>query len=169
MARAGSLDFLHLGVLALAAIFLIAAAVWDARNFRIPNLLSLALLLLFPAFVSTAPATVAWGQHLAVAGLVLGAGFILYTKKIIGAGDVKLLSVASLWAGPDYLDLLLLIMAIAGGLLAVATAGVTFYRRRKAKSSATASLRKERIPYGVAIAVGGLCTLIVLYRSVPFS
>ncbi|MDD5587110.1 MAG: prepilin peptidase [Alphaproteobacteria bacterium] len=169
MIMAASSVLLHQGVLTLAAILLIAAAVSDAMSYRIPNAVSLALLVLFPVYVITAPSAIAWGQHLFVAVVVLAAGFFMFTRQYIGAGDVKLLGAASLWAGPGLLDLLLFITAIAGGLLAIATAGVTYYRRRRGGSPGKASLAKERIPYGVAIAIGGLCTLIMLFHPALLS
>ncbi|MDD5587453.1 MAG: hypothetical protein PHY92_10980, partial [Alphaproteobacteria bacterium] len=80
----------------------------------------------------------------------------------------KLIGVASLWAGPEHLALLLFITAMAGGLLAVAIAGAAFYRLRKAKIPGMDSIAKERVPYGVAIAVGGLCTLMMLFPPAQF-
>ena len=164
-----NLAFWHQGVLALAAILLVTAALWDARRYRIPNFLSLALLALFPVYVLTSVPKLLWEQHVFIAAVVLVVGFFLSIKKYIGAGDIKLLSVASLWAGPDHVGLLLLITTIAGGLLAVFTAGVTIYRHRKSGASGKAAVTKAPIPYGVAIAIGGLCILIMLSHSELFS
>ena len=159
----------HQGILALAALLLVTAALWDAWRYRIPNFISLALLALFPAYALTASPPLPWGQHLFIAALVLAAGYYLYSKKYIGAGDIKLLSVASLWAGPDRVGLLLFITTIAGGLLALLTAGVTVYRHHKSGASGKASVAKTPIPYGVAIAIGALCILIMSSHPILFS
>jgi prepilin peptidase CpaA len=60
----------------------------------------------------------------------------------MGGGDVKLLASTSVWAGPALVFPLLMVTALAGGLVAV---GVLAARRRRSP-----------LPYGVAIAAGGL-------------
>ncbi len=165
----GDMLLWHKGVLALAAALMIAAAYVDARCYRIPNLVSLVLLALFPAYVYTAPQEVVWGQHLAVFGFVLAAGFFLYAKKFIGAGDVKLLAVISLWAGPEFIGMLLVVTTVAGGLLAVMTATLAYFRHLQAKSDKKFSVGKAPIPYGVAIAMGGLCTLMLMFHPALLS
>jgi len=159
------LAFCNRAVLSMAAVVLIAASVIDARRFLIPNWACAALLALFPFFVVTAPSPVAWGEHVAIFVLVLLAGFALYARKFAGAGDIKLLSAASLWAGPALVGLFLLITAIAGGLLSLVTAAVAYRRNRIAGIKSVAALAKVPVPYGVAIAIGGLCVLIVLSHS----
>jgi len=159
----------HQAVLASAGLSILFAAYTDARRYRIPNLISLALLLLFPAHVLLSPAPVAWGQHLFVFAAVLAAGYFLYAKKYAGAGDIKLLAVISLWAGPDFVGLFLFITAIAGGLLAIVTASAVVYRHRRAKKSGKPAVAKAPIPYGVAIATGGICMLMTLVQPALLS
>jgi prepilin peptidase CpaA len=159
----------HQAILALAALLMILAATTDARRYRIPNIISLALLLLFPAYVLVSPQPVAWDEHLAIFALVLAAGFYLYTKGYAGAGDIKFLTVISLWAGPNLVLPLLFITTIAGGLLAILTAGAVYYRHRVSKSTQKLSIAKAPIPYGVAIALGGLCTLMMLFQPALLS
>ncbi|NTU76694.1 MAG: hypothetical protein HGA90_02610 [Alphaproteobacteria bacterium] len=160
------LPLLYTIVLALAALLVIAAATIDARSFRIPNLVPLALLALFPLYVFASPFPVAWIENLAIFALTLAAGLGLYAKKWAGAGDIKLMVALSLWAGPAYVLMFLFITTVAGGLLALAVAGITWRRARRAPETATVSLAKTPIPYGVAIAIGGLCTLIMLTHPV---
>ena len=148
---------LHLAILAAASTLLIAAALSDARRYRIPNALSLGLLFLFPAFVFTAPVPIAWDQHLVIFGLTLAGGFVLFARKFIGAGDVKLLAALSLWAGPAFIGLLLFVTAIAGGLLSLVVAALRFWHQRTKKG-----LLQIPVPYGIAIALGGLCTFLML-------
>lgn len=151
----------NLAVLAVAGALLVAAAIVDANSYRIPNMICLALLALFPLFVLTAPQAIAWGQHLSVFVLVLGVGFVLFARQFAGAGDIKLLASAGLWAGPQMLGMFLFITTVAGGLLALIVAALTYHRNRASGTKEAVSIAKTPIPYGVAIAVGGLCTLIM--------
>ncbi len=138
----------------------VAAAVSDARSYRIPNLACLGIGALFPLFAFTSPAELQWGQHIAMFCLVLAAGFVVFARKIAGAGDIKLLAVASLWAGPDLLGIFLFITAIAGGLLSLMLAAAHYWQNRKANPEEAVNIRKIPVPYGVAIAIGGLCVLL---------
>ncbi len=159
----------HLGVLVAAAGLLIFAAISDAQRYLIPNLICLALLLLFPLYVVTAPNEVAWAQHLGVFVLVLAAGFAMFAWNIAGAGDIKLLAVTGLWAGPHLVALFLFVTAITGGLLALIVAGITYRRNLVRGAKNAVALARVPIPYGVAIAIGGLCTLVMLSHPVLFS
>ena len=88
----------------------------------------------------------------------------LYALGWFGAGDVKLLSAVSLWAGFGLMPHLLVYMSLAGGLLTL----VLLVIRQLVAARATAPaeggaldvpklFRKgSKIPYGVAIACGGL-------------
>jgi prepilin peptidase CpaA len=149
----------HFIVLALAAVLLILAALNDAHHYRIPNRVCLGLLALFPLFVLTAPGSIEWEQNLMIFGLVLIAGLVMFVTKLAGAGDIKLLAVVGLWAGPHWVAVFLVTTALAGGLLALTMAGLTFVRNRTREK--TLPLAKVPIPYGIAIAAGGLT---VLYR-----
>jgi prepilin peptidase CpaA len=154
--------FAYTYVLVLAATIMVLAALSDAARFRIPNLASLALLLLFPVYVYLAPHTVRWGEHLLVMFVVLGCGYYLFAKSLAGAGDIKLISAISLWAGTAYCLHFLFITAVSGGILSLGIGASSLLRAKMSKDAAPISLAKTPIPYGVAIAVGGLCTLALL-------
>ena len=160
---------IHIGILALAAFSLIWGAVNDAAKFRIPNSATIALLILFPAYVFTAPENIEWEQNLFSFVILLAVGFFMFSRNLAGAGDVKLLAAAGLWAGVESLAVLLFITALAGGLLGLVMAGLAWNRNRSLPPSQTVSLRKVPIPYGVAIAIGGLASLLQLSHSVLFS
>ena len=167
MGSLANLNLLHWVILALAALALIMAAAVDARHYRIPNMFSLILLLLFPLYVLTASTPVMWEKHLVVFALMLLCGFALYAKNIAGAGDIKLLAVTSLWAGPEWFLVFLFITSMTGGLLALAMTAHTYWQHRRHKGEGPLALAKVPIPYGVAIAMGGLCTLIMMSQRVP--
>ncbi len=160
------LSVFHIAILFGAAVLLVIAAVSDAQRYRIPNLVCAALLLLFPFFVITAPTAIEWGQHLMIFALVLVSGFVMFMGNIAGAGDIKLLAVTGLWAGPHLVAVFLVTTAIAGGVLALLMAGLTYMRNLSARRSIT--LAKVPIPYGVAISVGGLSTLYMLSQPILF-
>lgn len=151
-------------LIAAAAVFVFAA--WrDLRSFTIPNGAVVGLAALYPLYVIFASAPVAWGLALGLAALVFAVGCAMFALKAMGGGDVKLLAVATLWAGAPHLLELLLVTAGAGLVLALAFAVRVAAASARASGDgmigAAASLRfvpvtKLTIPYGVAIAGGGL-------------
>jgi prepilin peptidase CpaA len=160
------LSAFHIAILFGAAVLLVIAAISDAQRYRIPNKVCAALLLLFPLFVLTAPGVIEWEQHLMVFGLVLASGFVMFMGNIAGAGDVKLLAATGLWAGPHLVAVFLVTTAIAGGLLALIMACLTYARNLSARRAV--ALARVPIPYGVAISVGGLSTLYMMSQPILF-
>jgi prepilin peptidase CpaA len=160
------LSVFHIAILFGAAVLLVLAAVSDAQRYRIPNWVCAALLLLFPFFVLTAPGAVEWSQHLMVFGLMLISGFAMFIGNIAGAGDIKLLAVTGLWAGPHLVAVFLVTTAIAGGFLALVMALLTHFRNRSGRSAV--ALAKIPIPYGIAISIGGLAVLSLLSQPILF-
>jgi prepilin peptidase CpaA len=80
-------------------------------------------------------------------------GVAAFAIGILGGGDVKLLAAVGLFAGPAGILDLLLVTALAGGLLGIASlAGAPI---GPVSTEGEAALRR-RLPYGPAIAVGGL-------------
>lgn len=153
----------HIALLAGAAVMLVAAAVNDALYYRIPNKICAAMLICFPLFILTAPHDIDWKQHLMVFLLITAAGFVMFMGHLAGAGDVKLLAVTGLWAGPHMVAVLLAGTAVAGGFVALGMAALTLIRNRSAahKNQPAVAVAKVPIPYGMAIAAGGLN---ILYR-----
>lgn len=156
----------HLFVLALFAGLMGLAAVTDADRLSIPNRVVAALVLLYPVYVLASPQPVDWIGGLAIAAVTLVAGMLVWRVGALGAGDVKLLAAAMLWAGPGGAPELLLAMAVAGGALAVVQ--VTHLRFIAAslvallfRDSGEAFLRAD-VPYGIAIAVGAVVAVAPL-------
>lgn len=156
----------HMATLLAAAVVVVLAAVSDAYRYRIPNILSAALLVLFPVFVMTAPRSVEWEQHLMVFGLILISGFAMFIGHLAGAGDIKLLAATGLWAGPHLVAMFLVITAFAGGLLALVMAVLTSIRN--ARGARVIAVAKVPIPYGVAIAAGALSVLFKISEPIFF-
>lgn len=135
------------------------AAVSDIRRFKIPNLVPLSLLALYPFYVLTAPTPVPWMESLAIAGLVFAVGLLIFAKGWAGGGDIKFIIAACLWTPPHLLMALLLTVALAGGALSVFLLTMHYLRKRQAAggdATAMLPLGKRPAPYGVAIACGCL-------------
>ncbi len=147
-------------ILFMAAAAFIAAAVKDARSFLIPNYISLSLLILFFLYAFSSPKPVDWILHAATFVVIGTLGFFAFLMKWIGAGDAKLLAAGSLWAGIGLIDVFLLATVFAGGVEALVILAAAYAKNRKATEKTP--LSQTRVPYGVAIAVGGLCVLRVL-------
>jgi prepilin peptidase CpaA len=135
-------------LVALAAMLL--AACWcDLRARTIPNGLNLAIALLaIPFWWSIGLAL--WPDvavHLGVSAFVFGLFAIAFAMGAMGGGDVKLVAAIALWLPALSVMALLFIMSVAGGALTLAML-------IRHKLSRTAG--QLEIPYGVAIAFGGL-------------
>ena len=136
-------------LLALLALMLIAASVWDLRTRTIPNSLVAAVALLaFPFWwASGLPLWPDAALQLGVAILVFGVFAAAFAMGAMGGGDVKLIGAIALWLPWQAVLALLVIMSLAGGALTAAM----LIRKRLARSEAAIE-----VPYGVAIAFGGL-------------
>lgn len=143
---------------------LLTAAVLDVTRFVIPNWISLGLVALFCIALVVHPAPIDWRSHLIAFGLVTTGLVVAYRFGVFGGGDLKLMAVVTLWCGLDAVPQLLLSTAIAGGAFAL---GLTALRRiltgllliqplGRQVALPRLLLPGEAVPYGVAIAVGGL-------------
>ncbi len=147
--------------LVLFAAALVWAAGSDLLRLRIPNWVVVTIAALYPIYVLSAARPVAWQGALVVAGLVFAIGFAFYSFRVLGGGDVKLLAAVALWAGPVQITSFMISTAIIGGLLAmVATTPLRLLLPYMAAATRVdldvRQLVKLQIPYGVAIAAGGL-------------
>jgi prepilin peptidase CpaA len=152
---------LHILVLLAFVVLLAWAAGEDMRRLIIPDWISLGIAGLYPLHVLTSPVTPSWLVAAGLAALTLAIGFALFGANMIGGGDVKLMAAVALWAGPIRLPLLIIATALAGGVVAIL---LLLYRwgirvRTREKSSPTV------MPYGVAIAAGGLMVALSLSRG----
>lgn len=149
------------------AALAVASAIHDVRHLTIPNHYSLAITLLFPAYVLTAGAPVDWMGALAISGGLLVLGFLLFVMKVLGAGDAKLIAAVALWAGPDLFLVFLLLTAVTGGTMALAL----WLRHRLSRAASPGLIfltdvepgfTKQPMPYAVAIAAGALYVAFTL-------
>ena len=136
-------------LVAILALLLLVAAVVDIRTFTISNRLVVAIAVLAPLFwwaSGIAPwPDVAW--QIAIALLLFAAFAGAFYLGMMGGGDVKLAAALVLWFPPAATLLFLVLMSIAGGVLTLIVMTVHKVRHREGR---------PEIPYGVAIAFGGL-------------
>jgi prepilin peptidase CpaA len=95
------------------------AALTDIRGFRIPNAVSVALIMLFLARYALIMPPISLNAHLAVAGATFVILFAFYIFGWFGAGDAKLITALMLWAGPEAAPSFAVAMALSGGLFAL--------------------------------------------------
>lgn len=163
MAMTGLNAALLMASLCLAAFagLLAWAAYGDVRRYLIPNKISLLILATYvgfslsSAFLPDFYPSVNWFGGFIVGGVMLAVGLVLFARGIMGGGDVKLLASASVWAGPAHIFDLLVITALVGGVLAVAV-GLSRVRHAQTEPADSGPVKEVALPYGVAIAVGGV-------------
>jgi prepilin peptidase CpaA len=149
----------------LPALLLIAA-VSDVRAYRIPNWLTLATaLLFFPVAWWMGMPWADYITHLMAGALLFFIGFLMFQFNIFGGGDAKLMAAAGLWFGMANLPVFITWTAFAGGVLAIGVGLWSAWMMSteiQGEAAALASIWKRlrvlrpNLPYGVAIAVGGL-------------
>lgn len=141
--------------------FVIAAAIFDLRTFKIPNPLVAMMLAVWPVAVLAIGVPFHVAAVTALAALILlGAGIFLFANNWLGAGDVKLISASVLYVGVPALGQFVLATTLAGAALAIF---LVFFRRMPLPTPFVGQgwltelhARTRVMPYGVAIAVGAL-------------
>ena len=161
--------FLHPDTIALPvfAVAMAIAAYEDFRRFIIPNLVPAILCIAWPLHFAASPSLLGGGAAIGCALTVFIVGAVLYHWKAVGAGDVKLLTAATLWAGASGIPSLLMLTGVLGGAIAVfllmpgGAQIVEMVRSLVSRSPAvTEHGLKMPMPYGVAIA--GAALIVVL-------
>lgn len=148
--------YLHYGLLVALAIALLVAAFTDLRRRQIDNWLNAAIVLVAPLYwwASGLDLWPGVGLQCAVASATFAICAVLFALRWMGGGDVKLLTALALWIEPGMFLQLIVVMALAGGVLTLVF-GMWHIARRDRDRIA--------IPYGVAIAAAGLWVLSTHY------
>lgn len=176
----------------VVALTLLVIAAWTDRTKRlIANRISAALIVLFFVWV-TAGFLLHDGWELSVTSHLLAAlgvfvvGYALWVGRMLGGGDVKLLTAVSLWAGTEWLMPTIFLTTLFGAAMAIVllslwrvlphTAEVIFGSSQISASgvgpinmqdagkesflddSASEKIQEKppTLPYGIAIAFGGI-------------
>jgi prepilin peptidase CpaA len=139
------------------------AAVSDMLTMTIPNRVSLLLIAgFFAVAVLSGLGWTAIGLHVLAGFCVLGVTFGMFVMGWMGGGDAKLAAATALWFGLSGLADYLLVTAVAGGVLTFALMKWRSYPLPSFAAAWSWSRRlhdaRSGIPYGVALAFGGLMT-----------
>ena len=158
-------------ILLASALTLAWAAVGDAMTYRIPNLL--------PALVAGGFCALAWFEppSFLMGGVLTGlavfaVGALLFVRRLMGGGDVKLLAATSLWCGPEQLTPFALVVSVTAVTLALVMMSPLGRllpappARLSPPAGGTGSPTRQPMPFGVAVAVGGLW-LLGRYVMIP--
>jgi prepilin peptidase CpaA len=157
--------------LAIFALLLIGAGWQDLRTLRIANRVSLATVAAFSLWAAAgvalgrmSSATVALSITCSLLVFAIAAsGFVV---GVIGGGDVKLLSAATLFAGPAHaVDFLVVTGLVGGGMGLALLVGVPIGPGVAARDGTAHPRLRSSVPYGPAIAAGGLWVVAALYAS----
>ena len=141
-----------LTLLGLLAATLVWIAVVDVKTFTISNGINLAIALVAPVYWLSAgiPFLPDAGFRVVAAVAVFLLFAIAFYMNAMGGGDVKLAGALALWFPPVATVKLVVITSLAGGVLTLLVAGLHKYQRKEGR---------PEVPYGVAIAFGGLWLL----------
>jgi prepilin peptidase CpaA len=154
-------------LIAFAALLLLAA--WqDWRTMQIADGISLGIATLFVPWALTGVAAGTFSLlelalALACAAGMFGLGTLAFAAGAMGGGDVKLAAAASLFAGPGLMLDFVTVTSLVGGLLGVAIlAGAPIGPVPSAGDGTVRARLRGNLPYGPAIAAGGLWVALAL-------
>ncbi|AKM11561.1 hypothetical protein AB433_05370 [Croceicoccus naphthovorans] len=137
-------------------VFALTGAVYDIRERRIPNWLNAAMLVTGLVLVT---ALTGWQDGLSALGhfaAALVGAMVIFALKLWGGGDAKFYAASAGWF-PIKAALGLFVSVAAAGLI-VAIVWLLFYKLTGRKLK-----RGDKVmPYGVAIAAGGI--IMMLFR-----
>jgi prepilin peptidase CpaA len=167
-------------IIILVMGLLVVAAIFDIKSRIIPNWISLSIFGLYLIFLA-----IQWGLGInpplvdpltsfatGLGTLAVFTGFFYF--RFIGGGDVKLIAAVAFWVGLKGIAPFIMIMAITGGVIAVfyifkRDVGPEIEIDQEGKFSIEEEKKKKKevkvgeinnksakIPYGIAISVGGL-------------
>lgn len=143
------------GLLGALAIALLVAIVTDIRSRHIDNWLNAGIALGAPLFWLASGmgfADIGWQVGIAAGSFLIFA--LMFAIGWMGGGDVKLLSALALWIQPLWFAQVIVVMALAGGVLTAVYMVWHFLARRE---------ERPEIPYGIAISGAGLWALASQY------
>lgn len=156
------------------------ATVWDLRTRRIPNWLVLPFLLAGVTVSTILRGPAGLGRSLLGILLAVCCMGVLYWLGAMGMGDLKLCAAIGAWLGPGQLGTALVMMGIAGGIMALFWAAfggflkeslrgagdlLFSFGKRGLKPHPTLVLRNPKaraMPYAPAIAIGTIFSFLAV-------
>jgi prepilin peptidase CpaA len=160
----------------LTLTLLVVTAFIDVATRTIPDCISVALLATgLIVGIETGIGTLA--SSLAVSFLVFAALAVIHFRGMLGGGDVKLMAATSVQFPPEGIWRLFVATSLAGGLLVLLHLALrrlpgparcppgSYWPRRVWTIERWRVRRRGSLPYGVAIACGGIWTILAGWRS----
>jgi prepilin peptidase CpaA len=163
---------MHSLILAAAVVICATGAVSDLRTRRIPNALSIAIAALGFVRLGYTQDLIGDAWTLAAAGAAFAITVALFRWGAIGGGDAKMITAMTVLVGYQQITVFLFLMSLCGGALALVMLAAErlhlgFGGRRTLAHTPLprdGGLPGERqratVPYGVAVAAGGVISLI---------
>jgi prepilin peptidase CpaA len=142
---------------AIFTALLLAAAFTDARSYRIPNWISIALgglfvvALLAAVAINRQPIQDFW-PNILIGAAILALGYALYLFTGMGAGDAKLAAAIGLWTG--FYGLYMWTFTLAVAMAALAFGLVVLRRALPAGISEKTRVFQKGAPVPLGIAIG---------------
>ena len=142
------------------------ASYFDIKYRIIPNIVSFGTIILGLCYNIMRNGVT--GFKVSILGMIIGFIFflVLYTFKIMGAGDVKLSAGAGSLLGIKIVPALVVIVFV-GGLIALIQI-INFLVKKQINSNKVSEkikdnkeMLKQSVPYGLAISIGTILTLII--------
>lgn len=150
----------------LAPLF-IAVILFDLRVMRIPNRL---VALIAVVAVAVLVLDVAWDEallRLAVAGAVLLIGLVLFALRLMGGGDIKVLTVIMLLIPTDTLPIFGLLLS-ASIFVGIAIMGIARALAKGHQTRWRSFWDRRRFPLGLPIGMAALAYLFMGQTLVKF-
>ncbi len=139
---------------------ILAAAISDFRFLRIPNLYPALIITLFIVSRVVGGFGPEHWSHLYHFLITLGIGMLLFHLGWFGGGDAKLYAAIALWFGLSSGVMFIFATGMSGLALAIFYVMARQLRRRAANPPPEKKRNERRIPYGIAIAMGGILTAL---------
>jgi prepilin peptidase CpaA len=139
---------------------ILAAAISDFRFLRIPNIYPVLIIILFIVSRLVDGFDAEHWSNLYHFLITLGIGMLLFHLGWFGGGDAKLYAAIALWFGLSSGVMFIFATGMSGLALAIIYLVVRQLRRRSTNPPAEKKRNERRIPYGIAIAMGGILTAL---------
>ncbi len=158
--------YLNLAILAAFIFAVCLAALEDIRTFKIPNWASATVAIAFVPYYLLHSWLFPIGMHLLIAAGIFVISVIFWKLRLIGGGDVKLLTAVGLWLGPDLALQFMLLMTLASLVIAIAIILIRKFSWVAYASEAPrpvlrmmAIAEAGKCPYALPIAIAALMTV----------
>ena len=156
-------------VFLIVAVGIALTAAWqDFRSLKISNKLSVAMFLLFwPAYFLQPDLFAPFVSHIISGVIVFLVTFLMFAANMFGGGDAKMASAMALWFGIKNMSAFIMVMALAGGILALVGFAIKKTGKIDVKNEASWLFQlqngRNAIPYGIALCIGYVFCIVNFY------